>query len=60
MRGKKMFCMVPTERKDIAVKLTVEGTINESCPASVLRQHSDATLYLDRDSAGLLNIKIYE
>jgi glucosamine-6-phosphate deaminase len=60
MRGKKMFCMVPTDRKDIAVKLTVEGSINESCPASVLRQHPDATLFLDRDSAALLNVKIYE
>jgi glucosamine-6-phosphate deaminase len=58
MRGKKMFCMVPTERKDIAVKLTVEGSINESCPASVLRQHPDATLFLDRDSAALLNVKV--
>jgi glucosamine-6-phosphate deaminase len=59
MRGKKMFCMVPTERKDIAVKMTVEGDINESCPASILRQHPDATLYLDRESAGLLNLNMY-
>ncbi len=55
MRAKHLFCMVPTERKAIAVKLTVEGKISESCPASILRNHASATLYVDKDSAGLLN-----
>jgi glucosamine-6-phosphate deaminase len=55
MRAKHLFCMVPTGRKAIAVKLTVEGKINESCPASILRNHASATLYVDKDSAGLLN-----
>jgi glucosamine-6-phosphate deaminase len=55
MSATNIFCIVPTERKDIAVKLTVEGIINESCPASILRNHPDATLYLDKDSSALLN-----
>jgi glucosamine-6-phosphate deaminase len=57
MRAKHILCMVPTVRKDIAVKLTVEGIIDESCPATILRKHPSATLYLDKDSAGLLNHK---
>lgn len=59
MSAAHLFCMVPTFRKDIAVKLTVEGVINESCPATILRKHPSAILYLDKDSAGLLNNEFY-
>lgn len=50
----KLFCIVPAITKANAVKTTVYGEINEDCPATVLRQHPAAVLYLDADSASLL------
>jgi glucosamine-6-phosphate deaminase len=46
--------VVPGPRKAEAVRNTLRGPISESCPASALRRHSGATLFLDRDSAALV------
>lgn len=46
----RLFCMVPAATKADAVKNTVEGPISEKCPATILRKHSAATLYVDADS----------
>jgi glucosamine-6-phosphate deaminase len=46
--------VVPGPRKADAVLNTLRGPIAESCPASALRRHVGATLYLDRDSARLV------
>ena len=46
--------VVPGPRKAEAVLNTLRGPIAESCPASALRRHAGATLYLDRDSAKLV------
>ena len=54
-RGKKMFCVVPGILKADAVKNTCEGPIGEVCPATALRHHMGAILYLDRDSASKLD-----
>ncbi|MEI8271764.1 MAG: glucosamine-6-phosphate deaminase [Paludibacter sp.] len=56
MSAKYLFCMVPTERKAMAIKATIEGAINEKCPASILRNHTFSTLYIDKPSASLLTI----
>lgn len=50
----QLFCIVPAITKAKAVKRTLEGAINEECPATVLRNHPDAVLYLDAASASLL------
>ena len=52
--GKKLFCIVPAKTKANAVRATLTGEIGEACPATVLRRHADAVLYLDGDSASLL------
>lgn len=49
-----LFCIVPAKTKAWAVKETLNGTVDEHCPASVLRTHDCATLYLDPDSASML------
>lgn len=49
-----LFCIVPAPTKAKAVKETVSGTIDEHCPASVLRTRPGAVLYLEPDSAALL------
>jgi glucosamine-6-phosphate deaminase len=55
MRSKAIICSVPDLRKAEAVKKTVEGPIGPSIPASIMRRHNNAWLYLDKDSASLLN-----
>lgn len=52
--GKHLFCIVPAATKAAAVRATLCGEIGEACPATVLRRHADATLYLDADSSALL------
>ena len=54
MSGKELYCIVPAKTKANAVKATLMGEITDTCPASVLRTHSNATLYLDPDSASLI------
>lgn len=50
-----LFCIVPAPTKAWAVRETLEGTIDEHCPASILRTQDNAILYLDADSSKLLN-----
>ena len=49
-----VFCVVPAPSKAEAVKNTVTGPVSEVCPASILRKHANATLYVDADSSALL------
>ena len=49
-----LFCIVPAPTKAKAVYETLNGTIDEHCPASVLRTHDNAKLYLDDKSSALL------
>lgn len=50
----KVICIVPTGRKAQAVRQTLCGPVSVACPASVLRTHSDATLFLDKEAAELI------
>lgn len=50
MSSRVISCVVPGRRKAEAVNNTLYGEINESCPASILRRHGDATLFLDSGS----------
>ena len=54
VRPEAIFCIVPAAAKAEAVKGTVEGPVTEACPASILRTRKDASLWLDADSASLL------
>jgi glucosamine-6-phosphate deaminase len=54
MKSKEIVCVVPDARKADAVKATIEGQISPEVPASILRSHPNATLYLDRDAAARL------
>ena len=42
---------VPDERKSEAVFNTLSGEISTSCPASILREHDNAVLFLDSFAA---------
>ena len=52
--GDHLFCIVPAKTKAKAVRATLCGEIGEACPATVLRRHKSAVLYLDGDSSALL------
>lgn len=55
LRAREIIAVAPELRKAQAVKACVEGEVSPMAPASVLREHANTTLYLDRDSASLLN-----
>ena len=52
--GEHLFCIVPAKTKANAVRATIHDEISEKCPATVLRRHKSAVLYLDGDSSSLL------
>lgn len=56
-RARAWITVVPDQRKAEAVKAALEGPITTKCPASIVRTHPNATVYLDRPSASLLEKK---
>jgi len=55
LKAKEIIAVVPDERKARAVALCLQGDISPMAPASILRRHPAATVYLDEHSAGLLS-----
>jgi len=45
---------IPGPRKTQIVKRTLNDLISTACPATILRRHPKATLFLDRESAAEL------
>jgi glucosamine-6-phosphate deaminase len=44
---------VPGPQKARAVAATLDGPVSTACPASAVRSHPDATLFLDAAAASL-------
>src|ERR1017187_8456992 len=59
LRSNEIIVVVPDMRKARAVKACLEGDISPMMPASILRTHPNATIYLDTDSAALLSPGVY-
>jgi glucosamine-6-phosphate deaminase len=55
LKAKEILAVVPDARKARAIKACVEGEISPMAPASILRTHPNATVYLDQNSAALLS-----
>lgn len=51
-----IFCIVPGKNKSQAVLHTLTEAISSVYPATILRQHPNAILFLDQESAGKLKI----
>ena len=51
LSAKHLICTVPASTKANAVKAMLYGEYGEICPATALRKHKGAQLFLDRDSA---------
>jgi len=55
LRSKVISCVVPAQRKAEAVFKTLNGPISTDCPATILRRHGNAVLFLDSHSASKLS-----
>ena len=54
MSAEYLICTVPAPTKANAVKAMLEGEYGEVCPATALRKHDNAKMFLDKDSAALV------
>jgi glucosamine-6-phosphate deaminase len=55
LKAKEIVAVVPGPKKAQAIKKCFDGQISPMAPASILRTHANATIYLDRESAALLS-----
>jgi glucosamine-6-phosphate deaminase len=55
-RAKFIHCMVPAATKAAAVKETLRGPISTACPATILRRHDNAILFLDQESSRRIDL----
>jgi glucosamine-6-phosphate deaminase len=58
MAAPYVYAIVPGPTKQQIVKQCLAGPIGVDCPATILRQHAAAQLYLDADSAALLEVDL--
>lgn len=54
LKSRVIISTVPDERKAKAVQGAVEGPVTPNVPSSIMQQHPDTTLFLDRAAASLL------
>ncbi len=56
MAAEFIYCMVPAPSKAQAVFNTFHKEISEKHPSSILRNHENTVLYLDKDSSHLVSV----
>jgi glucosamine-6-phosphate deaminase len=54
LKAKHVLCVAPDRRKARAVRDCLELEVSALRPASILQQHAQTTIYLDKESAALL------
>lgn len=54
LSGRTLVCVVPGSRKAAAVAATLRGNISPACPASILRSHPAASLFVDAEAAAAI------
>lgn len=54
MSAKRLFCSVPAATKAEAVGRLMGGPVSTDCPATIMRRHPKARLYLDAESGKCL------
>jgi glucosamine-6-phosphate deaminase len=55
LAARELVCLAPEARKATAVRAALEGPVTPDLPASALRTHARATLFLDEASAARLS-----
>jgi glucosamine-6-phosphate deaminase len=56
LRIPRALIFVNGDKKAMAVKAALEGPLSETCPASALRQHPNANIFLDQAAAARLDL----
>lgn len=56
LKSTNLVVTVPDERKAEAVKCAIEGEVTPMCPASILNEHVNCALFLDKGSSSLLQV----
>lgn len=59
LKVKELIAVVPGPQKAQAIQACFNGEITPMAPASILRTHPNITVYLDEDSAALLDRTLY-
>lgn len=54
VRAQYIYCIVPGDRKAAATAAALTGEISTACPASILRNHENCRMYIDKACASLL------
>lgn len=54
LKAKEILAIVPGPRKAAAIHACFDGPVSPGAPASILRTHPNAAIYLDKESAALL------
>jgi|GEM_PF-213555 len=54
MKAKEILLIATGENKAEALKMMIEGEINEACPASILQKHDNVTIVYDEKAGKLL------
>ncbi len=54
LQAKTIFCMVPGSSKAQAVYHTIKDEISEQYPSTILREHPDTLLFLDKESSVMI------
>ena len=55
LKAAEILAVVPGPRKAAAIKACFDGPISPTAPSSILRNHPNATVYLDLQSSALLS-----
>ena len=54
MQAKRIVLIATGEAKAQAVHDMIQGAVSPECPASILQNHADVHIFLDREAAKLL------
>jgi glucosamine-6-phosphate deaminase len=54
LHADSIYCLVPGSNKAAAINYTINSEVNEHYPSTSLKNHRNAILYLDKDSAARL------
>ncbi len=60
LKAQYIFTTVPGKTKQNIIKKCIEGPISIECPATIIRTHDKSRLFLDDDSAALLDFNVLQ
>ena len=59
LKARELLAVAPGSRKAQAINACFNGEVSPMAPASILRTHANTTVYLDKESAALLDPELH-